>query len=75
MSVTTPSLMIPVLKSLVVLCDACHRALNLGESPEALPNPWRRVGILGWVGSFHACSDECETEIRARYVRPEKETS
>lgn len=59
-------------------CDQCGRRLSvpgfrLGEDAQVdspvLPDPWRKVHLTGWAGSFHACSEKCECAIRERYER------
>lgn len=55
-----------------ILCDGCKDG-KLDLEPINVVNlipPWRVVEVPSW-GEFHACSDQCEAEIRARYERPE----
>ena len=54
-------------------CDQCGRGLRVNNHFETtLPpvtKPWREVALVGWAGKFHCCSDQCEDELRERYVR------
>ena len=56
----------------IVTCDGCRRASVEVESEEELPEPWRVVLLLGWVGEFHACGERCETRVLNRVGRPEE---
>jgi hypothetical protein len=56
----------------LVLCDECKKSVQVAADAD-LPLPWREVTMKGWVGSMHACSDGCETGIRARHERDDEE--
>jgi hypothetical protein len=56
----------------VLLCDGCWARAPWPDDDDYLPNGWRIVRLLGWVGEFHACSERCEYTLRARVNRPEE---
>jgi hypothetical protein len=53
--------------TVVVVCDVCGKAINVGGDIGGmltLPAPWRRVGVPRWVGMLDVCSEECDRRIR-----------
>ena len=42
-----------------LICDSCGNSTFYDSDEEEYPVGWREVILPGWVGSFHACSDEC----------------
>ena len=61
---------LPIERSWVFLCDECRAKTETAQNGVDLRLPWRAFSIFGWVGAFHACSAECEGQIRGRYERP-----
>ena len=53
------------ISSAIYVCDGCHDKLILPVY-EPLRRPWRAIGVPGWIGRFHACSDLCELRVREK---------
>jgi len=74
----TPPQMKKKANTVYIICDnpECDETIILTvHSHEAflrfreieLPGDWRHVMVDGWVGTFHACSQKCEDELRASH--------
>lgn len=49
----------------MLFCDGCDKFIEIIED-DTMPGGWHEVEIKGWGGSFHACSETCEVEIRRK---------
>ena len=46
-------------------CDTCGKYIETHED-DTLAGGWREVELRGWVGLFHACSDDCENTLKEK---------
>jgi len=63
MSITPKPSPVPQIYRVYLMgCDACGKYVEIKED-DTLPPGWRQVEVAGWIGCFHACSEECRRRL------------
>ncbi len=56
----------PIPRCFFAVCDHCHKS-DIVDEDHHIPDGWWEVMVHGYVGSFLACSLDCEEALRTSF--------